>query len=153
MTMFEEYKYEPFDPVKWYWVVQDTKTIYSGPANKYVLPDDEGFVEFVMSGKHIKSATTEKELIETLAVYNILPPFAVPASVKMWQAKVVLASQGLLDSIDKEIAKQDKSLQLAWEYASDLSRYSDGMKAMAKIIGLSDEQVDQLFIQAAKVKV
>ena len=40
----------------------------------------------------------------------------------------------------------------AWEYAPNVVRKSSFVTAMAGVLGLTDEQIDDLFIEAAKIK-
>ena len=78
----------------------------------------------------------------------------VPASVKMWQAKAAMALVGKLDAANAAIAaSKSVPLQLAWEYATDISRTSVSVSAIGKVLGMSDADIDALFISADKIAV
>lgn len=71
----------------------------------------------------------------------------VPQSVTMRQARLALLESGLLDAVENAVA-QDRSAQIDWEYATDIQRDFSTLTIMATQMGLSDEQVDNLFILA-----
>ena len=82
-----------------------------------------------------------------------LPP-AVPQQVTMRQARLALLGAGLLDDVDAAIAAipdpvQRKAAQIEWEYASTVERQSPFVQQLAAGLGLSAEQMDDLFVQAA----
>lgn len=78
---------------------------------------------------------------------------AVPASVRMWQAKAALAAVGKLEAANAVIAAASGHVAIAWEYATDVSRDSPGLAAAGAAIGLDAEAIDALFIAAEKIKV
>lgn len=73
--------------------------------------------------------------------------------VTMRQARLALIQQGLLGSVNAAIAQMpepDKSLvETEWEYASTVERGSPWIAAMTSALGLTDEQMDDLFRLAA----
>lgn len=78
----------------------------------------------------------------------------VPPSIKMWQAKAALAAAGKLAEAEAKIlASGNSALQLAWEYAPDLSRTSPGVGLIGSAIGLDDAAIDSLFIAADAINV
>lgn len=82
------------------------------------------------------------------------PPFVapVPASVSRFQARAALAMAGLLTQVDAAIAASGNILaQLAWADAQVFERGSPTIAAMAGALGLTAEQIDDLFRQAAKI--
>lgn len=62
----------------------------------------------------------------------------------------MLLSQGLLDQVETMIKTQDRAVQLAWEYASEFRRDDPLLDQLAKGLGLTNQQLDQFFIAAAK---
>lgn len=88
-----------------------------------------------------------------VAAFDINAP-TVPPSVKMWQAKAALAAVGKLDPADAVIAgANNQALSIAWKYATDVSRDSQGMNAVATALGMSSADVDALFIAADAIQV
>lgn len=73
--------------------------------------------------------------------------------VSMRQARLALIQQGLLENVNAAIAampEPDKSIvETEWEYAHIVDRGSPWMGQMAIALGLSDEQLDDLFKLAA----
>jgi len=81
------------------------------------------------------------------------PPPPIPQSVTRFQALAVLAAGGYLDTIRTYIATLDQNnvQRLAWENAADWERSSPTLNALAQMLGLTDTQVDELFVAAAQV--
>jgi hypothetical protein len=73
--------------------------------------------------------------------------------VTMRQARLALLQQGLLENVTAAIAlipEPDKSkISIEWEYASTVERTSPWMSTMGAALGLTDEQLDQLFETAS----
>lgn len=72
--------------------------------------------------------------------------------VTRYQAKAALLEAGLLEQAEAIVAaSNDPRLQLAWQEAGfiRLSAFVDQVGAQ---LGLSPEQIDDLFIRAAKIK-
>lgn len=81
-------------------------------------------------------------------------PLPVPASVRMWQARAVLSAAGHLATVDAAIANSGNAAwQAAWEYAPEISRASALVNQMAALLGLTSEQVDQMFRDGAALAV
>ncbi len=77
----------------------------------------------------------------------------VPLSVTRLQAKAALLGAGLLAQIEAFVASADDMTQLAWREASTFDRRSLLVIGLANEFGLSDEQLDALFIAASQVRV
>lgn len=91
--------------------------------------------------------------LDTVAPY-VEPPKSVPASVYMWQAKAALEGLGMLDGANAVVAASgSKPLQIAWEYATEVSRASPAVAAIAGALKLSSVDVDALFVAASELKV
>ena len=78
---------------------------------------------------------------------------SIPESVTMRQARLVLLGAGLLSTIDAAIAAmptpQKEAAQIEWEYAVDVRRDSLLVLNLAAALGLTDVQVDALFVAGA----
>lgn len=81
------------------------------------------------------------------------PPVPVPQSVTMRQARLALHAAGLLSGVDAAIAAMPEPAKTAalieWEYASAVERNAGLVPAMAAALGMSDADIDDLFITAA----
>ena len=69
--------------------------------------------------------------------------------VSMRQARLALTQEGYMTQVEDKInslSEPDKTkLQTEWEYASKVERNSDWIGTMQPALGLSDEQMDNLF--------
>ena len=79
------------------------------------------------------------------------PPEPVPSAVSMFQARAALLAAGLYEAVDAAIQQAGGVNLVAWEYATEVRRDSPMVQAMAQQLGLTDEQVDDLFRQAAAI--
>lgn len=78
----------------------------------------------------------------------------VPASITNRQAKLVLLQAGMLDAFENTIAAilddtERRHVQVEWEYAIEFYRSWPTLLKMQHVMGLSDEQIDMLFVKAA----
>ena len=80
-------------------------------------------------------------------------PVPVPQSVTMRQARLALHAAGLLSGVDAAIASLSEpaktAAQIEWEYASAVERNAGLVPAMAAALGMSEANIDDLFITAA----
>lgn len=77
----------------------------------------------------------------------------VPESITMRQARLALHAAGILSQVQPAIdALPDppKTLaQIEWDYSSEVFRNREFVNMLGSQLGLTDEQIDDLFIQAA----
>ncbi len=80
-------------------------------------------------------------------------PSLVPASVDMAQARLTLHQHGLLEDVEALIAAmpepQKSAAQIEWEFRPRVRRYSALVQYMIQHLPLTEQQADQLFIEAA----
>ncbi len=57
----------------------------------------------------------------------------------------------LLDAAIAAVAQSPRSVQIAWEYGSEWRRDDPNISAIAAALGLSEDQVDDLFIKAMQL--
>lgn len=79
----------------------------------------------------------------------------VPNSVTMRQARLVLLSTGLLDNVETAIdsltEEQAVAARIEWDFSSEVWRHKGLVSQMASVLGLTEGQLDQLFIAAGKI--
>jgi len=84
-----------------------------------------------------------------------IPPPGVPQSVTMRQARLALHAAGLLAGVDAAIAampEPDKTqAQITWEFAATVDRQFGMVPALAAAMGMTETQIDDLFIAAFKL--
>ena len=73
----------------------------------------------------------------------------MPESVTALQVRLALIRAGLADAIAAYVAQQPDEVRAAWEYAIEVRRGHALLCAGAAALGMSDEQVDDLFRAAA----
>lgn len=87
------------------------------------------------------------------------PPVAepVPFEIASWRAKAVLEIAGLLDDVEAALTTMPGDAgvvaRAAWQSGAPLVRRGATVTALAAQLSLSDEQVDQMFRQAAALTV
>lgn len=107
----------------------------------------------------INACTTLEELIEVLTPEPTddgseddseeVSLYYVPPSVTARQCRLVLASQGLLSSVEAAVAASSESVQIEWQFAANVNRDSLLVSSLGESLGLSPEQLDDLFKLAA----
>ncbi|MFN4283524.1 MAG: hypothetical protein ACK4NA_12880 [Alphaproteobacteria bacterium] len=74
----------------------------------------------------------------------------VPDTVTPLQARRALRAAGLLDTVNAWVAQQDdEDIKDAWEFASVIERHGPITAGAARELGLTNAQLDGLFIAAA----
>lgn len=90
------------------------------------------------------------------AIDSYVPPVEslVPVSVSRLQARAALAQAGLFFAVDAYMSglPADNIQRLAWQDATEFLRGSATVAAMATMLGLTESQVDQLFITAKGIE-
>ena len=82
------------------------------------------------------------------------PPEPVPQFVRPRQARLILIKYELDDQVDDAIdsiedPKQRKIAKTEWEYAIQIDRDAQWLSALYDQLGLTEEQVDQMFREAS----
>jgi hypothetical protein len=80
----------------------------------------------------------------------------VPRIITARQIRLAMVGGGIsLDQISAMLENLDEPMRsiatISWEYASEFYRDDPLLVAMAPMLGLSDEQIDQLFNEGAKI--
>ena len=78
-------------------------------------------------------------------------PDPVPEVVSRFQARAALHIAGLLVQAEAAVAAADPLAQMAWADAQEFRRNSPTIAALSASIGLTSEQVDDLFRSAALI--
>lgn len=77
-------------------------------------------------------------------------PKEVPQAITPLQAKLQLHKLGLLDDVEALVVN-DRTAQLYWEYALVIERDNEILLSMAEQLGLTEDMVDDMFINASKL--
>lgn len=152
-----------------FWINVVTQTIHAQIAH---LPrplliysaEDFGAVAADLPAHHADRVlqllgTDPAAVLQALADGTELPPrpARIPREIPNWRAKVILAGMGLLDPINAAIAampEPDRTVaSLAWHGDAKLARRGKTVLGLAAALGLTDAQVDALFIAADALEV
>lgn len=81
------------------------------------------------------------------------PASQVPTVLTMRQARLVLFTAGLINSVQAAIdslpSPQKEKAQIEWEYSNEVQRHNGFVSQLAPALGLTGEQVDALFVTGA----
>ena len=102
-------------------------------------PKQEGFYAIEVA------PINNKQTWELVAI-----PKEVPQEITPLQSKLQLLELGLLDDVEAMVSA-DRKVQLYWEYASVIERDNEILLMMATSLGMTEEQLDDLFIKANKL--
>lgn len=121
---------------------------YKAPDNSIHYLDDDSFWYLLPAGS---VQITDEEAAQILG-----QSVFVPKSVTMRQARLALLQAGLLDGVDDAIASiqnvgQRRAAQIEWEYSNEVHRNKAWLQNLSIAMGLTDQQVDDLFIAAAQL--
>lgn len=119
---------------------------YTSPDNAIVAVIDE-------DGKSRMSMLASEVPQGAPILPYVAPPTPVPEAVSMRQARLALLGAGLLSQVDAAIASlpspQKEAAAIEWEYAQEVQRHNGLVPAMAQALGMTEAQLDDLFMQAA----
>lgn len=83
------------------------------------------------------------------------PPVVVPGSISARQARLALLRINKLDAVEPAIesmpSPDKEQAQIEWEYATEIERNHPFVKKLAAGLGLTDDQIDQLFIMGSEL--
>lgn len=80
------------------------------------------------------------------------PPPVVPSVVSRFQARAALMQAGLLDQAEAAVLQAGPLAQLAWADAQEFRRNSPTINSLAALVGLTEAQIDALFISASQIE-
>ena len=83
------------------------------------------------------------------------PVISIPSFVTMRQARLALLQQGLLSQVQTAIdslpSPQKEAAEIEWNYSSEVHRSSQFVQLLGANLGLSSQQLDDLFTLAASL--
>lgn len=129
-------------------------------------PEDDqspALAEFERYGEETLTIDAERRVV--VVVRKVVPWSAeeidehrkglVPESVTMRQCRIALLDAGLLDAVQSSIATmpgtEGERARIDWEYALEVRRDWPLINALGSQLGLTEQQIDELFIAAAAV--
>ena len=83
------------------------------------------------------------------------PPSDVPQAVTMRQARLALLAANMLTTVNTAIAAmpgaEGEAARIEWEYATEVRRDWPALLTLQTALGLTEQQVNDLFISAALI--
>jgi len=83
------------------------------------------------------------------------PPPPIPSTVNMYQARTALSRAGHLATVEAALATMPgpagEEARIKWEFAPTVKRTDALTAAMAGVLGLTEQQLDDLFTTAAAI--
>lgn len=81
-------------------------------------------------------------------------PVVIPQVVSRFQARAALYNFGLLTAVETLMASADTPMlaKLAWADAQTFKRNSPTVLTLGSALGLTEAQLDELFVAAAKIE-
>lgn len=124
----------------------------------------DGATTFVKTLKIVSGGTKPEEVaqteLESVATFYVqlaaLPQFEdtkIPKSVSNFQFRAALLNAKLYADFNSAIQKLGELEQIAYGYSPNIFRDSPLVVGLIKVLGLSDDQIDQLFIDASGITV
>lgn len=107
---------------------------------------------FTLAGRTVVSGTPEVRSGARPTPAELLTAERSRMIVSAFQARAALDGAGLLAAAEVAVAAEGGITQLAWEKAVEFKRNSQTIVAMGAILGLTDEQIDDLFRTAKGIE-
>jgi hypothetical protein len=101
------------------------------------------------TGETVVRNATPDEIAEIEAQRNA--PSPVPRRVTRRQARLALLNAGLLDAVEAAIAKAPPAVRITYEDATEWWRDDPLIASFSVSLGLTTEQVDNLFLEASQL--
>ncbi len=77
------------------------------------------------------------------------PDDSVPETVSAMRFRIALKGAGLYDAVKAAMDAENGAAEIMWEYATEFYRHNTELVRMAGKMGVTDEQLDDLFRSAA----
>lgn len=101
------------------------------------------------------SALGQHEIVDYVEPPVAPEPIPVPQTVSMRQARLALLKAGKLNAVNTAIANmagiEGEAARIEWEFSSEVRRSQPLVIALTPALGMTSEQLDQLFITAAEL--
>lgn len=78
-----------------------------------------------------------------------IDPLAVPESISPRQIRMAMTKLGFRSQVESAVSSGDQDLKDWWEFSSFYERNHQMVKLMASALGVSESQLDELWILGA----
>jgi hypothetical protein len=118
----------------------------------YKIENDYGILidgQIITTERNIEYITMEEYI---LATGEDVPLEEIPFSISPAQGRMMLLKMGLLAAVKEAVENStNEALIIFWEYALSWDRDNIHIAVMAGMLGMSEDQTDQFFIEAKKI--
>lgn len=126
------------------------------PVRPTDRPTFDRFTQKVVKVAPVQDGDEWAEAWEVVALTPEEAAARVPQVVSMRQARLALLGAGLLDDVEAAIAAipdpiERRAAQIEWEFGQEVNRQHGLVSMLGPALGLSDAQIDALFIQASQL--
>jgi hypothetical protein len=119
----------------------------------YLVPMNESFVEYQQYVKFLQSGGTVDS--SDLYIEEEVIQANTPAEVALWKLRFVLSQMNLEQSVSEALntlpEPQKTAANYIWNYGNSIDRHSSTIAFLQQSLGLSNIQVNQMFIQANSI--
>jgi hypothetical protein len=121
-------------------------------TNKEIFAYEEDGSQDYLIGDKVAITIEELEAINKAKEdeYKAEQEKIVPQTISPRQARLILLKYELLDDIEAMIAT-DRALGIWWEYSLDIQRDNEYLLRACTALGITDEQLDNMFKEANKL--
>ena len=133
-------------PTDWYWIIGgDQAQVWSSKRNASFAVSDATYQAWLAIGNLPTQIDTMSNL-QGVLTQACIPPYA-PVTPR--QARLALNAAGLLDQVNTALNAAGGASLITWEYASQIQRTDPLIASIGTALGLTQAQIDALFIAAA----
>ena len=94
---------------------------------------------------------------ETIEFEINQPIIEIPQEVQLWRVRTILKLSGLESNIETALNGLDEPMKTGalyvWNYGTTIERGSATVQLLQYVLGLTDTQVDDIFIQANAIQI
>jgi hypothetical protein len=90
-----------------------------------------------------------RQLNDLVQITGMPKPVDVPRAVTPRQIRIALTHVGLRDTVESFVAQASRDVQDVWEFSVEVQRQNPILLQMMPLLGLSSQQIDDLFILAS----
>jgi len=125
---------------------------YYKNTNKEIFAYEEDGSQDYLIGDKVAITLEELEAINKAKEdeYKAEQEKIVPQTISPRQARLILLKYELLDDIEAMIAT-NRALGIWWEYSLDIARNNEYLLSACTALGITDEQLDEMFKEAGKL--